>query len=106
MFARIDKYSVVKTFCVRLTIDKRSISRVKGNEKKYVVLKLYSYNSEIEGRSENTENKKNLHKLVELKEPYFLPNIATNLSKNNDFANSVHLLIDRMRNKEKKRDRE
>ena len=28
-----------------------------------------------------------------LKELYFLPNIATNLSKNNDFANSVHLNI-------------
>ena len=38
--------------------------------------------------------KKNLHKIFELKEPYFMPNIATNLSKNNDFANSVHLSID------------
>ena len=29
------------------------------------------------------------------KEPYFLSNIATNLSKNNDFAKSVHYSIDR-----------
>ena len=34
------------------------------------------------------------YKILGLKEPYFLPNIATNLSKNNDFANSVHLSID------------
>ena len=29
-----------------------------------------------------------------LKEPYFLPDVATNLSKNTDFATSVHLSID------------
>ena len=34
-------------------------------------------------------HKKILHKIFGLKEPYFLQNIATNLSKNNDFANSL-----------------
>ena len=40
--------------------------------------------------------KKILHEIFGLKEPYFLLDIATNLSKNNDFANSVHLSIDIM----------
>ena len=35
-----------------------------------------------------------LHNIAGVKEPYFLPNIATDLSKNNDFASSVHLSID------------
>ena len=38
--------------------------------------------------------KKILHKMFGLKEPYILPKIATNLSENNNFANSLHLNID------------
>ena len=36
-------------------------------------------------------DKKILHNIFGLKEPYFLPNIATNLSKENEFANSASL---------------
>ena len=43
--------------------------------------------------AETNSDKKNSPQIFWTKRAIFLPNSATNLSKNNDFANSVHLNV-------------
>ena len=65
-FNSFDKSVCRCSFC-----KKRLLLREATKKKYFFVLKYQETNSD----------KKNLHKIFGLKEPYFLPNIATNLSK-------------------------
>ena len=61
---------------------------------------MYKINKSKTGKTVTwfREAAKNVIFLVaRLKEQYFLPKFATNLSKNNDFVNSVRLSIDMSR---------
>ena len=55
-------------------------------------LRPYPLSSPRVEKGTNFDQKKS-PQIFGLKEPYFLPNIATNLSKNNDFANSFKKVI-------------